>query len=212
MKRSLLLVLFFLACVLSSCKKTSSLPTDYIVAEVNGESIYYSEIENALKNIEDGNITFDAILRNSINELLVVQMAPSYGIDVPQEEFETYIEQYKTSYADIYAKGVELYGGEDKFMEGLLRQKIFNKTRSYLTKNVLEPITVSDEEISAYCEMYSVDPELLSEDEYDVVYDRLHLDKEDVYFFEWMLSQWEKHDIKIYYGSYANTSSLSKTG
>lgn len=212
MKRSLLLVLFFLACVLSSCKKTSSLPTDYIVAEVNGESIYYSEIENALKNIEDGNITFDAILRNSINELLVVQMAPSYGIDVPQEEFETYIEQYKTSYADIYTKGVELYGGEDKFMEGLLRQKIFNKTRSYLTKNVLEPITVSDEEISAYCEMYSVDPELLSEDEYDVVYDRLHLDKEDVYFFEWMLSQWEKHDIKIYYGSYANTSSLSKTG
>lgn len=212
MKKFIIALLIFVIYVLCSCGKVIEVPPDYIVAEINGEPIYYSEIENALNNIKDGSITFDAILRNSINELLVVQMAPSYGIDVSQEEFDTYIEQYKSSYADIYAKGVELYGGEDKFIEGLLRQKIFNKTRSYLTQNVLEPITVSDEEISAYCEMYSVDPELLSEDEYDVVYDRLHLDKEDAYFFEWMLSQWEKHDIKIYYGSYANTSSLNKTG
>lgn len=212
MKKFIVILLTIVTCILCSCRKSIDVPPDNIAAEVNGEPIYFTEIENALKNIRDENITFDTILRNSVNELIVVQMAPSYGIDVPQEEFEAYIEQYKSSYADIYAKGVELYGGEDKFIEGLLRQKIFNKTRSYLTQNVLEPITVSDEEISAYCEMYSVDPELLSEDEYDVVYDRLHLDKEDAYFFEWMLSQWEKHDIKIYYGSYANTSSLNKTG
>lgn len=209
MKKSFLFILFSIVYVLSSCERTSNLPMDYIVAEVNGESIYYSEIENALKNIEDGSITFDTILRNSVNELLVVQMAPSYGINVSEEEFETYIEQYKTSYADIYAKGVELYGGEDEFMEGLLRQRLFNKTRAYLTENVLEPIEVSVEEMSAFCETYSIDLELLSENEYDAVYDRLYDEKEDVYFFEWMLNQWEKNDIKIYIGSYANTPSLT---
>lgn len=210
MKMTFLLIFLSLACILGSCERTSNLPADYIVAEVNGELILYSEIENALKNIEDGSITFDTILRNSVNELLVVQMAPLYEVRVSQEEFDTYIEQYKTSYADIYAKGVELYGSEDEFKEGLLRQRLFNKTRSYLTTNVLDPIEVSDEEISAYCEMYSIDSALLSEDEYDVIYNRIHEEKEDVYFFDWMLSQWEKHDIRIYYGSYANTSPLNK--
>lgn len=207
MKMTFLLIFLSLACILGSCERTSNLPADYIVAEVNGELILYSEIENALKNIEDGSITFDTILRNSVNELLVVQMAPLYEVRVSQEEFDTYIEQYKTSYADIYAKGVELYGSEDEFKEGLLRQRLFNKTRSYLTTNVLDPIEVSDEEISAYCEMYSIDSALLSEDEYDVIYNRIHEEKEDFYFFEWMLSQWEKHDIKIYIGSYANIPS-----
>ena len=210
MKLTFLLILLSLTCILGSCERTSNLPADYIVAEVNGESIFYSEIENALKNIEDGSITFDILLRNSVNELLVVQLAPLYEVKVSQEEFDTYIEQYKTSYAEIYAKGVEMYGSEDEFKEGLLRQRLFNKTRAYLTNNVLEPIEVSDEEISTYCEMYSIDPTLLSDSEYDVVYNRIHEEKEDVYFFDWMLSQWEKYDVRIYYGSYANTSSPNK--
>lgn len=196
--------------ILCSCEKQQNIQTDYVVAEVNGESIYNSEIENALKNITDESITFDTILRNSVNELLVVQMASSCGIDISQDEFDKFVEQYKTSYTEIYAKGVDLYGGENEFNDGLLRQKIFNKTKEYLVNNVLEPIVVSDEEISAYCKTYSVNPNLLSENEYDVVYARLHDEKEDISFFEWMLSQWENNDIKIYYGSYANTPSLNE--
>lgn len=193
--------------LLASCNKSDNVPSDYVVASVNGENILYSEIEYALNSLGEQSITFDTILRNSINELIVVQMATKYKIEISDEDFTTYLKTYRDSYPQFFEKGIELYGSEEQFIEGLYRQRLFTVVRKHLQDYVLEPVEITENEINDFYLKNSLDVTLLSEEEQHEVVNRIKQEKEDIVFFNWMLEQWKHNDVKVYYGSYQNTTS-----
>lgn len=192
--------------LLTSCNISDNVPSDYVVASVNGENILYSEIEYALNSLDEQSITFDTILRNSINELIVVQMATKYKIEISDEDFTTYLKTYRDSYPQFFEKGIELYGSEEQFIEGLYRQRLFTVVRKHLQDYVLEPVEITENEINDFYINNSLDATLLSEEEQHEVISRIKQEKEDVVFFNWMLDQWKHNDVKVYYGSYQNTT------
>ena len=192
--------------LLASCNKSDNVPSDYVVASVNGENILYSEIEYALNSLGEQSITFDTILRNSINELIVVQMATKYKIEISDEDFTTYLKTYRDSYPQFFEKGIELYGSEEQFIEGLYRQRLFTVVRKHLQDYVLEPVEITENEINDFYLKNSLDVTLLSEEEQHEVVNRIKQEKEDIVFFNWMLEQWKHNDVKVYYGSYQNTT------
>ena len=204
MKRAVGLVILIITTMLICSCSTK----DYVVASVNGEDIYHSEIQKAVDSLNDASVTYQIILRNSINELIVVQMAPALNICVDEEEFETYISGFKTKYPDYYATGVEIYG-ETEYIEGLYRQKVFRLVKEYIINNVIIIPDTTYDDLAQYCQEKGIDITTLSDEEYEWISNRAQEEKKDILFFSWMLDQWENNDIVINDSTYSITELCS---
>lgn len=161
-----LLIVLLIAGVLtvSGCtRKTVS--TDKVVAEVNGEKIYNSEVERQLSVVigshgsqlqgEEGKKMIEAfrkqILENLIDNLLIIQEAKKRGFKATPEEIKARIEEIKKSFKteQEYRAALAQSGlTESDVPKGVEKMILTEK----LLKKVLGGIKVSDEEIKEYYE------------------------------------------------------------
>ena len=109
--------------------KTNDKYREGVAAEVNGEVIFANEIERVLSEYDDTDgITYDGILENTINELLLVQYGKRNGFIASKEEILEREEYLKNTMPDVYAE-IEKNGIEDyrKNLENLI---IYEKTKN----------------------------------------------------------------------------------
>lgn len=152
-RRNILFALILMAIViLSSCNNVtsdksdnSSQPTDIIV-EVNGDYILKSEIDPVYQQYVDTKVTYEKIVEDTISEILVIQQAEKYNIEVSDKELEDAVADYEIQQPQLYKESLAMYG------EGQLKRKLkdtalFNKTKKYVLNNV---IVINDNIVNAF--------------------------------------------------------------
>lgn len=97
-----------------------------VVAKVNEEKITNKDVTNICKQLDDENDYYNKVLNDIIDEYVVVLNADKLNVNISENEIKNYIQEYKTSFPDMYEKGVRLYGKEDLY-EGIEMQLIYNK-------------------------------------------------------------------------------------
>ncbi len=125
--------------------KTNDKYREGVAAEVNGEVIFANEIERVLSEYDDTDgITYDGILENTINELLLVQYGKRNGFIASKEEILEREEYLKNTMPDVYAE-IEKNGIEDyrKNLENLI---IYEKTKNDYLLQCSSEVRVSEEE------------------------------------------------------------------
>lgn len=145
-------VIVFLVCVIGIIIfsiyqgfKTNDKYREGVAAEVNGEVIFANEIERVLSEYDDTDgITYDGILENTINELLLVQYGKRNGFIASKEEILEREEYLKNTMPDVYAE-IEKNGIEDyrKNLENLI---IYEKTKNDYLLQCSSEVRVSEEE------------------------------------------------------------------
>lgn len=184
---------------LVGCSGNNIEHAETIAATVNGEIIYKYEIEAAIAEFTEYTVSYDDVLQNSINELVVVQSAADYGIQLAETDLNSFINNYQTHYPHFYQLGVELYG-EDTYREGLARRHIFNLVKRHVEENELPKPEITEEDIFAYLKTLNIDTDFLQLSDSDkyALTERIYREQMDEHFYNWMLSQWEDHLIVIY--------------
>lgn len=150
--------------LVNGCTRNAA-STDKVVAEVNGEKIFNSEVERQLNAVigshgsqlqgEEGKKMIESfrkqILENLINNLLVVQEAKKQGFKVTQKEIQERISEIKKSFkseeeykAALKQNGLTESDVPREVEKMILAEKVLEK--------VLKGIEVSDKEISDYYE------------------------------------------------------------
>lgn len=120
--------------------------TDYAVAaKVNDEYIYVKDIERILFEYDETeSITFDTILNNSIDELLIVQYGKKKGFTASSDEIDERELFLKNNMPDIYEEIASR--GIEEYRKNLSNLIIYDKITSEYFKENHEEIHVTDEE------------------------------------------------------------------
>jgi len=164
-----------------------------VVAKVNGEKIYFEDIENIYLQL-DGIYTKGAVLSALIDELVVVTKAKDLGIDITDEDLETVLEEYKKNLPDIYAEGVEIHG-EKEFVKGFKMQMIYDEIYDEIVEQSLQK-----EGDTLYNEFYlsiKSKNEITGEMSKDEFLQEYQLDFYDYVFDCWLTIQREEAVIEI---------------
>lgn len=166
-----------LAFIITGCGSKSS--KDNIAAIVNNENIYYNELMNVIENNEG--VTYETVLTNTINDLLLIQYGKNNGIGVTDLEVEERYNEILSLYPDIKSD-VEGSIGISKYKENLRKQMMLTKTRDYHISQHKEDVVVSEEEITDWYEKNiggnNADRNVIRENVRDVIYKQ----KEDILF------------------------------
>lgn len=156
---------------------------DDIAAIVNGETIYKNEIYTALKATNSETLTYDIILHNSINELLVIQSAPKLGVELSDSALNKFLNDYENDAPEFFQKGVDLYGRE-QYLAGLARQWKYKAVKDYVVSNILPSPIVTDDEIDEYAKSINIDN--LTREERISVITILKNEKLESSFYNWV--------------------------
>lgn len=149
--------------IVNGCTRRTA--ADKVVAEVNGEKIFNSEVEKQLNAVigshgsqlqgEEGKKMIEAfrkqILDNLIDNLLIIQEAKRQGFKATQKEIQARIDEIKKSFPSEkeYKAALEQNGLTEADVPGEVEKMILAEK---LLEKVLKGIEVSDKEISDYYE------------------------------------------------------------
>lgn len=129
---------------LVGCSKTTE--QNEVAAIVNGEKIYCEEIKNVLHN--DETLTYDTVLQNTINDLLIIQYGKKSGIDVFTDEVESRFNEIVALSPTIMKKiegiGVEQY---KKILKNVI---LLEKSKEFYLSQFKSELLVTDEEIDEW--------------------------------------------------------------
>ncbi len=82
---------------------------DPILATVNGEPILKSEIDPVYEEYKESDITYEQMIEDTIDEILVIQQAPKYKLSVSEADVDESVEFYKITYPEMYQELSETY-------------------------------------------------------------------------------------------------------
>lgn len=178
---------------------------DIIVAVVDGENIYNSEIEFVFDDVnqsydfpdEQSKIDYkNDILENAIAEIVVINEALSYGLTVDENAVKEAQIGLSENMGDIYQKIIDRYG-EDRYYEDLKKRWLIGQMKDLVISNRLEEMT--DDEFEKL-----VRKELIIDREIDI--NAINENKpylkeyiEEPIYLEWLKSVEGNHDILINY-------------
>ncbi len=150
---SILMVLAILFVAVRMLLKT---PSDRVVAYVNGEPLYYSEIARVREitnrsGYQTEQLTDSEILDQIINKKLLVQAAKDAGITVTNEDFEKLMDAYYIATGtnstklkeNLATMGVDFEELKKDMMERMLISEYINKT-------INSNIKINESELRAY--------------------------------------------------------------
>lgn len=159
-----------------------------IAAIVNGEKIYVEDITTVVDYLGNDNYSYEEILNNSIDELLVIQEATKQGIIISDDEFYDYINHYKLTYPHFYNYGIKIYG-ENRYLEGLKNRLIYKEMQEFVINNILDKTIICDKDIYNYISYFEDvtidDYNNLSDYEKETVNNNIKKIKEQTDFESW---------------------------
>lgn len=134
-----------------------NVPESDVAAFVNGEKIFVDDIKRVLSEYDETDgITYEKILQNSIDELVVVQHGIKQGYDATDEEIKQRELYLKNNMPEVYFEIEEI--GIEKYRENLRNLIIFEKVKKdYLEKFSKETKVTDDEAKQWYVDNISKD-------------------------------------------------------
>lgn len=171
---------------------------DEIAAIINGEHIYVSDINRILEEYKDNeNISFESILNNSIDELLIVQYGKRIGIEASVNEIDERLSYFKNSFHDKYIELLES-GNLDKYRDNLENLIVYDKTIENVLSQCDDRITVDENEaLSWYKENIDTDLTNFSKHK-DMIVEKLQDEKKRQVIEEFVIKLKEVGEVKIY--------------
>lgn len=173
-----------------------NIPSDEkCLATINGEKILKREIDLVYRQFEDSEIEYEEILNNSIDEVLVIQKAKDFKIEVSNSEVESRIQEYKEMYPDLYNEAVDIYGVKELY-KGQRNRIIYNKVKAYVMSNIIGE-DISDRTVSDFIDKYNLKSQL---EDYTTaqIKSSLHSELEEYLFENWIEDIKKEADIVIY--------------
>lgn len=179
---------------LSACNNnviSDAVPNDAIVC-VNDEYILKSEITLVLEQFSGTNVTYKKIVEDSILELVVIQQAPKFDIELTESDIDDIIAEYKELHPEYYEEALNLYG-EDALRKKLKDGATYDLVREYVVNNEL---TIDSKLIQSFREQDGFDGYL--DDVSDaIIKETMPKDLENFAFKQWSLEK--KDDANIIY-------------
>ncbi len=175
---------------------------DEVIATVNGENIYLSEIEHRYE-LYQGLYSIEELLDQSIMEIVLLQEAERQGYSVTEREFEDMMEELfiaaGATREDLNKELMEVGITYEEYKESSMKSIIIRK----LLEDVVEDVKVTEEEILDYYDMIKDDlPEEYEFEELkELINQSLMMDKRDALFEEYVDNLIEKADILIMHDS-----------
>lgn len=108
---------------------------DPILATVNGEPILKSEIDPVYEEYKESDVTYEQIIEDTIDEILVIQQAPKYKLSVSKADVDESVEFYKITYPKMYQELSETYT-EKEIRKKLKDRLLFSTVRDYALKYI----------------------------------------------------------------------------
>lgn len=136
-----MLILIF-SLVFAGCSKVSTEETtesattnDIVLVTVNNEQILKSEIDPVYKEYSDTTVSYDKIIEDTIDEILIIQQAPKYNILISESEINDSIEFYKATFPEYYNELYKTYT-ENEIRKKIHDRLLFSSVRNYVLKNI----------------------------------------------------------------------------
>lgn len=171
---------------------------DEIAAIINGENIYVSDINRILEEYKDNeNISFESVLNNSIDELLIVQYGKRIGIVASVNEIDERMSYFKNSFHDKYIELLES-GDLDKYRDNLEKLIVYDKTIENILSQCDDRITVDENEaLSWYKENIDTDLTNFSKHK-NMIVESLQDEKERQAITKFVIELRKNSEITIY--------------
>lgn len=175
-------ILIIISCSSCSMKESTKVSDDTLVS-VNGDVIMKLEIDEVY-NQTDGKISYDKIVEDSIIELLVIQEAANYNINISEEELTEAFQSYKNNFPQYYEESLKIYSDEE-IKNKLRNTNMFLKTKSYICENILHtPETITTKEYKGFLIKFGLE-EYMQQYSQEFVVENLWSDIEEYLFLEW---------------------------
>ncbi|MCM1236401.1 MAG: hypothetical protein NC489_40500 [Ruminococcus flavefaciens] len=163
---------------------------------VNGEEILKKEIDLVYKQFASSGVQYDEILKNSIDEILVIQHADEFGIpEVTESEVQKQLQDYKSQYPDLYNEAVNVYG-VDELYRGQKNRMMYDKVKKYVMSNVIQD-KFTDQTVNDFIAKYELSEQL---EGYSMEQIKKSLKKEiKEYLFDEWVNDIKKNASIVYY-------------
>lgn len=127
-----------------------------VLVTANGEPILKAEIDPVYEEYIESDITYEQIIEDTIDEILVIQQAPKYKLSVSETDVDESIEFYKITYPEMYQELSETYT-EKEIRKKLKDRLLFSTVRDY----ALEHICLVDHQlIQKFMKAYGLEEQL----------------------------------------------------
>lgn len=158
------LICLFLSVVMAIClcacekSKKESKADSPVLVMVNGEPIFKAEIDPVYEEYRESDVTYEQIIEDTIDEVLVIQQAPKYKLSVSEADIDENIEFYKASYPELYQELFETYT-EEEIRKKLGDRALFSTVRDYALKHICP---IDHELIEEFANEYELEEQLKS--------------------------------------------------
>jgi hypothetical protein len=197
MKKLIIVIMVLL--FLTSCKGTDD--KEGVIVEVNGDVILDDEIMPVYEQCKEDGITYQEIVENSIDELIVIQQADKFEIFVDEGEVKHNLEHFKHSGGIYYDMSEELYTEEELLIK-LKRIMLYQKTKEYVYETIIpSPNMVSEEDVNGFIEFYELGDyfeEYKEEYSEEEIIEGLWTEISDYLFYVWVQELREEAEITYY--------------
>lgn len=129
--------------ILTFCGCSQNTELNEIAAIVNGENIYQEEILNVLN--DDKNLTYDVVLQNTIDDLLLIQYGIELGMEVSDQDVEERFSEV-VSLSPMIEEKIEKFG-IDKYKDILKNVITIEKVKKDYLSKYEKDLQVTDAEI-----------------------------------------------------------------
>jgi hypothetical protein len=138
--KKLIMLAMALLILLTACVDKTSVDVRYdeILVRVNNDFIYRERVELVYLDNEGTNVTYERIVMDSILELLVVQQAPRFGINLSDCELQDILNSFEAIEPEFFNEAVETFG-IDELREKLRTRNLYMRTKEYVIEYVLFP-------------------------------------------------------------------------
>ncbi len=139
----------FLAClfaiVFSGCFKAVS--EDQVIARVNGEKIYLSDLNLAKRQYEGRNLQESDIFGGIIKERLVLQEFAKIDDEISEKEIETQFQALKAvQNGDLFlSKAIEDYGSDTNVKAAIKFRLMFKRVKEEIREDFIETLYIAQE-------------------------------------------------------------------
>lgn len=164
-----------------------------IIVSVNGELVLKSEIDPVYAQYVDTNVTYEKIVEDTIKEILVIQQASKYNIEINDKEIEQLMIDFEKEQPKLYLESLELYG-ESTLKRKLKDTFLYDQTKIYVKEHI---VILNDKMITSFKNQEEFDGYLDSLTNEEIL-KSLESELREYAFYQWIEELRSESEI-IYY-------------
>ena len=163
------LMLFFclLLMILSGC--TDRTGDNQILARVNGENIYNSDMDLMRNQYAGRNLSESDLLCGIVKERLILQHYADGGKEISEEDIDSQFQQLKDiQYGDVFfRKAIDTYGSEEAVKESIKYRLMYNSVKEELRYGFSKMLYIDQEQMKKRTDDFvsQIDSQSISEEE-----------------------------------------------